>query len=229
MGHLWKEHTTQIKLAAFVFDRNRRNIQFSSQHHYTTNRYLSIFEEGKGAHGKQTKFPLLDSSKKTIDDGGITKDFIPQPVKNYLAYFFWGVPPSKLPYSADLYCSLWSLYLYFRTNPQWKFERNTAGQLPSRHIYLKQNIFGCTGRVSFISLNIPIFYLLSLTPVYFRFLTFLARDLKVLQISMCKSVLSMFQTLSVRHQNIILNMVKQSKTKSVILFKKWKVKVQTRT
>ena len=41
-----------------------------------------------------------------------------------------GEEGSKLPYSADLYCSLWSLY--FITNPQWKYERNAAGQL-ARH------------------------------------------------------------------------------------------------
>ena len=38
-------------------------------------------------------------------------------------------------HSADLYCSLWSLYLpalYFITNPQWKYERNTAGQLANK-------------------------------------------------------------------------------------------------
>ena len=38
-----------------------------------------------------------------------------------------------------------------------------------------------------------------------------------------------FQTLSVRHQNITVKFVKQSKTKSMKLSKRWKVKVRTGT
>ena len=49
--------------------------------------------------------------------------------KKLLFFYFLSkggqVSASKLPYSADLYC--WSLY--FITNPQWKYERNSAGQL----------------------------------------------------------------------------------------------------
>ena len=39
----------------------------------------------------------------------------------------------------------------------------------------------------------------------------------------------MFRTLSVRHQNITVKFVKQSKTKSMKLSKRWKVKVRTGT